>query len=405
MLFAIMLLLFLLSLSLHLDLATDDHYFSVITEKSNIIDLLISRYHVWTGRIPLEAIMLCTINYSLFWKIAVPLSLLLLSISISRLVFQKVTLFYTFVILVLLFLIPSGINTNAAWWITGFYIYLLPLSLATYALSFTVIYPQHRIEFITVCLITFIFAYSEQIGIYFLLMVFVVFCVLKKARNYKNFCIYILALVNFLVSITAPGNYVRFVQEIWRCFPDYIYYSWIQKLCFGFEKIHQIFVFDWNIPLVAFMSILICLYIIYGIKTFSGHISLGTIILYTSISLLQWNGRNFPQFGQNFLSNMNILNAAKWVSVSMYVSYFFVMMVIISLIILIISTLRNNLVLWMVLSLFLLGIFDTILVGFSPTIYVSNLRVDYIFEVCCVINCLFLIHYWNLLNSKDTQQI
>lgn len=400
MFFTIMLLLFLLSLSVHLDLVTDDHYFSTITQNVNIIDQLISRYQVWTGRIPLEAIMLYTINYSFFWKIAVPACLLLLSTSISRLVCKKVTLLYTFMALLLLFMIPSMINTNAAWWVTGFYIYLLPVSLATYALSFLLADQQHKIEFFLVCLTTCIFAYTEQVGIYFLFIAFIIFCIYKRARSYKNFCVYILTCINFLILITAPGNYIRFSQEIWRCFPDYSYYSFIQKLCFGFDKLHQIFVFYWNIPLVAFICILVVLYALYGVKSLASHISIGTVIGYVSFSLLQWNGRSFPQFGNNFL-NTNLLNAEKWASASMYVSYFFVMMVVISLIILMISTLKNNLVLLMVLSLFLLGIFDTLLIGFSPTIYVSNFRVDYVFEVCCIINFLLLMHYLFQINQQN----
>lgn len=29
--------------------------------------------------------------------------------------------------------------------------------------------------------------------------------------------------------------------------------------------------------------------------------------------------------------------------------------------------------------------------GFSPTVYASGLRVDFIFEVCCVVICIFVI--------------
>lgn len=151
---------------------------------------------------------------------------------------------------------------------------------------------------------------------------------------------------------------------------------------------------------MAFICILVVLYALYGVKSLASHISIGTVIGYVSFSLLQWNGRSFPQFGNNFL-NTNLLNAEKWASASMYVSYFFVMMVVISLIILMISTLKNNLVLLMVLSLFLLGIFDTLLIGFSPTIYVSNFRVDYVFEVCCIINFLLLMHYLFQINQQN----
>ncbi|MDI2113523.1 hypothetical protein [Commensalibacter nepenthis] len=386
-------------MSLHLDRATDDDFFLSIIHNWNIIDYLVTRYKIWTGRIPLEALMVCTINYPFFWRTAIPLSLLLLSTSISKIVCEKVTLYYTFITLILLFAIPLFINANAAWWITGFYIYLLPLSLATYAISFIVNQTQTKIQFVLVCLTTFLFAYAEQIGVFFFLIVFTIFCSEKRTRKCKNFTIYILAIVNFIISITAPGNYIRLRAETWSWFPNYIEYSLIQKLCFGFDKLHQLFGFYWNVPLILFMFLIILLYIACGTKFFIGNVCLGTLILFISISVVRWNGLSFALFGKNFL-NANMLHAEKWSSISTYVSYFFVMMVMISLIILILATLKNKHTILMVLGIFIVGIFDTVIIGFSPTIYASSLRIDYVFEVCCVMNCMFLIHNINQLNPR-----
>ncbi|CAI3933249.1 unnamed protein product [Commensalibacter communis] len=399
----IVFLLILLSISVHLDRATDDDFFLSIVDHWNIIDFLVERYKIWTGRIPLEALMVSTINYPIFWRAAIPLSLLLLSTSISKIVCHKVTLYYTFVILILLFAIPLFINANAAWWVTGFYIYLLPLSLATYAISFILNQTQSKIQFVLVCMMTFLFAYAEQIGVFFFLIVLTVFYSEKRTRNYKNFIIYGLALINFFISITAPGNYVRLRAETWSWFPDYFNYSFIQKLSFGFDKLHQLFGFYWNVPLIVFMLLLALLYIVYGTKFLVGNMCLATVIAFMSISIVQWNGLSFPLFGKNFL-NANILNAEKWVSVSTYISYFFVMMVIISLLVLILATLKNNHTKLMVLSIFTVGILDTIIIGLSPTIYASSLRVDYVFEVCCVMSCMYLIHHINQLNHRETQQ-
>lgn len=404
LIFTIFILLFLLSLSLHLDLMTDDPLFALIIKQTNVNDFLILRYKLWGGRIPLEAIIVYTINYSFFWKLFIPLSLLLLATSIGRIICQKIALNYTFVTLIFLLLIPASVNANAAWWVTGFYFYLLPLSLATYAISFMLSYTQNKIEFVIACFSTFIFSYSEQIGIYFFCIVFLAFIIYPRTRNYKNFSIYILSLINYTILVTAPGNYKRFAQETWERFPDYSYYSVVQKLCFGFDKVHQLFVFQWNIPLIVFCLCLIFLYIVYGIKSFSGNISLVVNILFLSISFLQWEGRTFNILGSNFL-NMNLLDASKWISTSTYISYFFIMMVIISLIILILSALKQNVVFYLILGIFIVGLLDMLLIGFSPTVYASSVRTAYIFEVCCVINCLFLIHHLYLLNKQEKQKI
>lgn len=395
--FAIALILIAISFHLKLDLKSDDGFFSNLIHQLSLVDYLSMRYKTWTGRIPIEALLFLTINYSLFWKIMIPSCIVLLAVSISRIVCQKIILFYTFTTLILLLVIPMSINHFAAFWITGFYNYLLPISLAMYVFSYIINKGNNRFEFILSCIAVFVSSYSEQGGMLFLCLGLITFIMFKHTRSKQKYIIYLLSFVNYILLITAPGNYSRLISETWTWFPDYIDYSFFQKLCFGLDKLHQVFIIHFNFPLIILLGLIGFIYIQQGVKTIAGMLSLGTIISFDFLSILGWSDKLVSLlitrvFGKNFL-NDSALSAEKWGSISTYMSYFFVMLTIISVIILMISSIKNYRLLCLMLVFFGVAITSIVTIGLSPTIYISGLRVDYVFEVCIVILCMFSIDY------------
>jgi hypothetical protein len=80
-------------------------------------------------RATLEAVMVLTIGHEWFWRISIPLTLLLLACSISRISTDKMSIQGTFLSITLLMCIPLSINTDTVWWVTGYYNYLLPTAM------------------------------------------------------------------------------------------------------------------------------------------------------------------------------------------------------------------------------------------------------------------------------------
>jgi hypothetical protein len=113
----------------------DDQYFLAAINNQTISDYITHRYMTWSGRATLEAVMVLTIGHEWFWRISIPLTLLLLACSISRISTDKMSIQGTFLSIILLMCIPLSINTDTVWWVTGYYNYLLPTAMAAYALS------------------------------------------------------------------------------------------------------------------------------------------------------------------------------------------------------------------------------------------------------------------------------
>ncbi|EHD14758.1 hypothetical protein CIN_06900 [Commensalibacter intestini A911] len=391
MLCSIAIILLLISLYLKLNLANaDDHFFFTATQQSTVINFLEYRYENWTGRIPIEAITILTIQYSFVWKFIAPFCLLLIAISISRIVCNKIILFYVFLSLLLMLAMPYAVGINTVLWLTGVYFYILPLSLCFYTMSVFVAKRQRKIEIVLSFIFTFYFSYMEQIAIFFIFICAVWLFLQKDLWTKINIPLLVSSIINFIVSVTAPGNYSRYRAETWSWFPDYTYYSMIQKFSFGFDKFHQLLILHWNVTFIFLLILMIYLYFMQGTRSIAGHLSTFIGMIFIVFSILYSCRGKIDLLGR-FFFNRHVLDADKWSSLSTYLSYLFVMLLGISVCILMLSSIKNKHCLWIVMSLFFIGIMDTLIMGFSPTVYASGLRVDFIFEVCCVVICIFVI--------------
>lgn len=113
----------------------DDHVFLSVFKNGTVLDFINNNYHTWSGRTAIEFLMVSTIGYSLFWKLGIPLSIVLLAYSSCRISTCSKSATYISIFVLLFSLIPGAINGDAAWWVTGFYNYLLPASVAVYIFS------------------------------------------------------------------------------------------------------------------------------------------------------------------------------------------------------------------------------------------------------------------------------
>ena len=359
----------------------DDQYFLGALKNIGLVDYLIQRYSSWSGRVSLEAVMVLTIGHPWFWKVAIPATLIFLSVSIARISGSKSILSMTFIGIMLLLLVPYGINIDAVWWVTGYYNYLLPTAFATYALSVMLQDCPSFVERFLSLISVILFAYAEQTAVAFIILSLTLIISDKKKRNTYSIAMILLCMVNFFILIKAPGNIVRLHTETWRWMPEFSEYTMIQKLALGFEKVHQSFTLAWNFPVIGLSILLVFRYINEAKKSFAGFCASALICTFIIFSLISSSYVNTIRY--DFFSPV-FITADKWSSGPVFASYFFIMMVIASVVVLILSTKSSMMMKIISASSFITGLITVFMVGFSPTVYASLLRVDYIFEVCCI---------------------
>lgn len=366
----------------------DDQYFLGALENIGLVDYLIQRYSSWSGRVSLEAVMVLTIGHPWFWKVAIPATLIFLSVSIARISGSKSILSMTFIGIMLLLLVPYGINIDAVWWVTGYYNYLLPTAFATYALSVMLQDCPSFVERFLSLLSVILFAYAEQTAVAFIILSLTLVISDKKKITPFSIAMIVLCMVNFVILMKAPGNLVRLHTETWRWMPEFSEYTLIQKMALGFEKVHQSFTVALNVPLIALAAVLVFRYIAGNKKSIAGWcaaiLSCAFIIL-SLISSIKGHALSRDFFSPVFIT------ADKWSSGSVFASYFFIMMVIASFVVLILSAKLSLKMQIISVSSFITGCITVFMVGFSPTVYASLLRVDYVFEVCCIVSFMCIM--------------
>lgn len=380
--------LFNLMGTLQLRTSGDDLLF---LNKSNSIDVfsyVTSRYMTWSGRFTPELLMFSTISISWIWKLGVPLSVLLISFSMCRISVGNFK-FPVFTLCFILFLlIPEKINNDASWWITGFYNYLLPISLALYSFSVVMSRTKNKYEKGLALLFTFYFPYVEQAGISFIIALTIHMLFSKIHKNQFMNWVLALSIINFIICILAPGNAIRYANEIWHWYPQYQTYSIVNKLSLGVDKLHQALTMPFNIPMLILSVATFFLGSTLRVKPLSVIVSLLVLSTFVAVSLAS---SIFGSPSELFFFNKN-LSTDVWSSAKSYLSYLYILIVLSSMILLLLSLYVKKIINLLPLIAFVIGLMTITMMGLSPTVYASNLRVDLFFEVMCIVSASYLVN-------------
>lgn len=285
--------------------------------------------------------------------------------------------------------IPLAINADASWWITGFYNYLLPVSVALYVFSVSFCKKKNIPEKIICIILAFYFPYMEQAGIAFTFAIICLIFARRKTVSYFDITILIIVLVNLIICLKAPGNERRFILETWTWYPQYQTYGIINKLSLGFDKLHQLMTLKNNIPLIAFCSILFYVRSTFSNMSISVKVAMFFIATFISISIA--NSLTGILSGSLLLGGVTI-DATRWYAVKLFLSYFYLSVVISSILILLIDCQLHQKIKSTPIIAIMIGFMTVTMMGLSPTVYASGLRVDFIFEIACIISCMSIAH-------------
>lgn len=242
----------------------DDVWFLNIAQNKNLIVYLVERYHGWTSRLIIEAIMLVLLRLpSVVWMILDSLMFVLSFYSMIKILNGQKSLRINLVLFALFITFPFSFFGSAGWYATTLN-YAWPLGFGLYALSY--IEPllnggkMGSIKKIFLIISLVIATNQEQmcaliLGFYFLSVCYYYYK--YKRINVSLISVLLFSTIILLFHATCPGNANRSVQEIATFYPSYENFTIIDKLVLGvLSTFSYILIYD-EIIVLAFVVIML----------------------------------------------------------------------------------------------------------------------------------------------------
>ncbi|WP_318507043.1 DUF6056 family protein [Bacillus sp. T3] len=210
-------------------------------------------------------------EYLWLWRILNSIFFMILAYGLVRLIKKEVTkLEFIFALLVVAY-INEGILNNGLFWITGTMNYLWPIALGIVAMipfanKILGIDPVLSNKSLVIYVLSGIIASisNEQVAMCmstFALIFLIVTYIKYKLIDKKLLFFTILILLGTCILIFAPGNAVRWDNEVERWFPGFDQFSLKTKLHLGFIWLYgQLFVVMRNIILLLSLTVFILCY-------------------------------------------------------------------------------------------------------------------------------------------------
>ncbi|CZV89228.1 Uncharacterised protein [Enterobacter asburiae] len=371
----------------------DDHVFLSVFKNGTVLDFINNNYHTWSGRTAIEFLMVSTIGYSLFWKLGIPLSIVLLAYSSCRISTCSKSATYISIFVLLFSLIPGAINGDAAWWVTGFYNYLLPASVAVYI--FSVLFKGDSGYFVkTLCIPLAIYvSYMEQVTLCLIVCSAIILAFMPSTRSRYFYLLLSLISVNFAICISAPGNINRLHLETANWMPLFDHFTLTQKVSLGFDKAYQFITFKYNYPLLIVSLLTVLIRLKRQIVTHRVFVML--IVVSSFIPLMVYHSLCGSLFFEG-----NIIDNGNASRLVIYFNYAYCIALVVSLLFLIIDMMFDKVMSGLPLAGILCGFMSIVIMGFSPTVYASGVRVYFVFEILLIITSMYMLKRLKELNDQ-----
>lgn len=360
----------------------DDLFFSTVFHSKTLLEFLEWRYYTWTGRIPIEGLMVLTINHPWYWKIIIPVSTVAIAASISILAgYKKDSVIYitSFVLGAMLLLINYNVIKDAMWWVTGSYNYLQPI--AAGLVSIVIHSRKNNFGYIlkTISLFLVMFScFNEQFLIMVLIPYVILYTIFQKDYSSYNLFYLIVVFIFLVFTLTAPGNQERLAAEV-RWIPDYVNLGLIEKITLGFDKLSS-HISNENILFNFFIVFIFYLAIQKREFSFPSLIAIFILLLKIITFFLFMSKLSVI----NILNNPNILDFGQIARLSTFIPYIYSLLVLFSCIQIISSLCKDNsdLIIWIIP--FILAIGSVVMLGMSPTVYTPGFRVLFVFDLLII---------------------
>lgn len=371
-----------ITFNVHILESGDDHTFINSLNSRSLFEYLNIRYHTWTGRIPVEALISLTIVHAAYWKIAIPVSFFIISYSLSNLAGfnRNSAIWSTCIVSVLMLLININVMTDAGWWVTGSYYYLQPIAAGLFSLVIYFTSKDRSVYAKSLAIILIAFScFNEQFSVLVAFPLSLIYSIYNKELSKFNISYISVVCISTAISLSAPGNAVRTKAEIFNWMPDYQNLNMIDKVALGFDRMSS-HITEPNTLFSVFLAILLYCSIKCGMKSKAQLYSSIVIVFKLAISMIQ----NLQSTELSFFTNSEYISFGEISSFLRFTPYIFSLLIIFSALTLLTSMCREVADYMLLPIPFILGILSVIVIGFSPTVYASAYRVLFIFNLYIV---------------------
>lgn len=369
----------------------DDLWFAKILEDRSLADWLKSRYEVWSSRIVVEAMLPFMTQHILIWKLFNILSYIVLAYSMYKLTDKK-SLYIVFALILVYPLADMG----SAGWVATYMNYYWPLAFGLYFLvvPYKIVIGEkvHWWEVILGLLSGIIGANVEQscaVMLALLVWMTVKLIMSKGLKSVRYFIVhYVVVIGELLFILTAPGNVSRKKLETISWMQDFVKKNPIDKFIDGFESTMSSLITTENLIFIIFTAaIFVCLY--KKTDSYLYRIIGGLPFCLVIVCMFGNNGGvSYFNHAVDLFKTDSGVTAENWIFFSAYVPLI-VYGLMITVILMSFFVIYDDFVkACESCYIFLVAIASRIVIGFSPTLFISGGRT---FLFCYVLISMLIV--------------
>ena len=375
----------------------DDQVFLESVTGTSVWSYVGPRYYNWSSRLVIEFVLCSILKISKYlWILLEAFMVALAGYSISKIfVKNDENKKDNIIMLVAMILIYPIMQMNSAGWAATTINYMWPMALGLFSLiPIRKVWDGEKIKFwqYPLYVIALLFAANQEQACAILFGTYLLFAILMIIKNKKihPFIVLqnILVIVSLVFILTCPGNAVRTQTEIANQFNDFEMLTILDKIGLGFTATMGMII-DKSSIVFAIMSILISVNIFLNYKEKLYRV-VSLVPVFSILSLCYFSRITteiFPFFGtlkgliteeQVMLTAINcnnmlyvipiILAAANFICITMSLLLMF-------------KKLNQN----VALLVFWVGLASRLIMGFSPTVFLSGERTMLFFEFAMII--------------------
>lgn len=410
----VILALFILELALTIFVTPnkfDDKTFIDNIASNSIISYVGPRYFWWTSRTIIEFTLCLVLKTSKYlWILLEALMVTLAGYSISKLFIKDNKKENNIMLLFMILVYPLDVMNSAGWAATTTN-YMWPLALGLFSLiPIRKIWDGEKIKFWQYPLYTLalLYACNQEQTCAIIVCLYILFTVITTIRD-KKLHPYLLIQTLFTIAslifiLTCPGNYERQASEISENFKDIGMLSTLDKLGLGFTANFSEIFTKGDLVFLMFTG-LIYVYIMtnYKDKLYRVVAAIPFLSILVSHYFRRLTEKFFPfinlffdEFGTKDVK-LTAANCNNLFNVLPIVFSLGITICIVLSLLLIFKKLKNN----VALLIFLAGLASRVMMGFSPTVFVSGERTRIYFDFAMIIASLLV---W-LEFKKNTEKI
>lgn len=349
-------------------------YFSKVLDTQSLPDFLSERYFGYSSRLVIEGTLVIVSRSMLLWKILDILVWILLAWSLAKLLHVTDDTKMNWIVIGFVLLYPMGEMSSAGWSAT-MTVYVWPLAFGLYALTIlTRICREERIRPHTwiLAILTTCFAANNEQMCMILFPAFLIgflYAWKQKKRGAPALLLFLFITAAALVfALTCPGNKARALEEIEKGIHEFSMLTAGEKLYLSFTDTMEHFQ-EFNLVFFVFTGFLMILVILRYRKPAPIILSAFPVVFALQESDL---GHFFHRYlfltNENGLTMESYMNAAPYLRLAVYIAVWLALFL--ELILLADGYFECG----CLCLLLLVGLGTRLIMGFSPTLYISGDR-------------------------------